>query len=130
MSGWSICKNQKIPRLVTHHGSWREVSKHLAPKANSIKKWIANKVLLYLINGGFEWLTSRNALNVGVSSAVSRELFEQYHHLDSYSIQNGIDTELFENMNQSLCREKYNISRDDFIVYIVVLPALLLITTA
>lgn len=116
LSAWSICRNKSIPRIVIHHGSWREVSKHLSKRSKNIKKRLANKILIYFINGWFEWLTSRKAINVGVSTSVKNELKSQYYNLDSFAIQNGIDTEVFKKIDVKICRERYKLNDEDFII--------------
>lgn len=116
LSGWSICRFKKTPRIVIHHGTWKEVSKHLAKSSRNIKKRLANKILIYYVNGWFEWFTGRNAVNVGVSTSVKNELKDLYYNLDSIAIQNGIDTELFRKLDIELCRKKYKLAADDFII--------------
>lgn len=116
LSAWSICKHTNIPRIVIHHGTWKEVSKHLAKKSKSIKKILANKILTYFLNGTYEWMTSRKAFNVGVSTSVKNELKKQYYGLDSVAIQNGIDTNLYKKLDQKECKRKYQLREDEFVI--------------
>ncbi|PKM51010.1 MAG: hypothetical protein CVV02_08740 [Firmicutes bacterium HGW-Firmicutes-7] len=116
LSAWSICRRRRIPRMVIHHGTWREVSKHLSKGSKNIKKTLANKVLIYYINGWFEWFTSKNAISIGVSSSVKNELKSLYYNLDAIAIQNGIDTELFKKLDAKICKKKYGLKEEDFII--------------